>query len=228
VREPDAAHDSRHLAFLQTHEPRSTIAIAHVRRATQGPRMLRNTQPFSRELGGRMHLFAHNGMLQGIEGDPRFQPRSFRRIGDTDSEYAFCDLLGRLREPWERGAPSLDDRLAVIETFAAELRSLGPANFIYTDGELIFAHGHQRRTDAGAIEPPGLHVLCRRCASRRGRADQEVALVASVPHGEAAPLADGGSSLAGGGSSGGSGRPVSARVHEVRDVQPDASRRANP
>jgi glutamine amidotransferase len=133
-------------------------------------------------------------MLHGIEADPRFQPRSFQRIGETDSEYAFCDLLGRLRGLWERGSPSLDERLVVVQAFASELRSLGPANFIYTDGELIFAHGHQRRTDAGAIEPPGLHVLCRRCTSEaRLAAEQEVALVASVPlSGEAwAPLAEG-------------------------------------
>jgi predicted glutamine amidotransferase len=44
--------------------------------------MLRNTQPFARELGGRTHFFAHNGMLPGIEDDGRFETRRFRRIGD--------------------------------------------------------------------------------------------------------------------------------------------------
>ena len=196
VREPDAAHDSRHLAFLQAEDPESTIVVAHVRRATQGPRMLRNTQPFSRELGGRIHLFAHNGMLPGIETHHRHRPRWYRPIGDTDSEYAFCGLLDRVRPLWERGVPSLDDRLDVVAAFAAELRPLGPANFIYTDGELIFAHGHRRRGDSGELEPPGLYVLCRRCAAeheKRHATDQEVALVASVPlSGEAwAPLAEG-------------------------------------
>ena len=76
--------------------------------------------------------------------------------------------------------------------FARQLRTLGPANFIYTDGDAVFAHGHRRKSDTDEIRPPGLHVLCRSCAAdaeglplagiaipREGR--QEVALVASVP-----------------------------------------------
>jgi glutamine amidotransferase len=49
--------------------------------------MLRNTQPFARELGGPVHLFAHNGMLPGVEGDKRFPIRRFLRIGDTDRAF---------------------------------------------------------------------------------------------------------------------------------------------
>ena len=90
VREPTAASESRHLAFLKEHEVRSSTVVAHIRKATQGPRLLRNTQPFARELGGRVHLFAHNGMLLGIEADARFATQRFRRVGDTDSEQAFA------------------------------------------------------------------------------------------------------------------------------------------
>lgn len=184
LREPGAASESPWLAFLQAHDPRSTIVLAHIRRATQGPRLLRNSQPFARELGGRMHLFAHNGMLPGIEDDPRFHAERFRPIGDTDSEHACCALLDRLAPLWQHGVPSLDARLAVIAEVAAALRTLGPANFIYTDGDLIFAHGHRRRHDSGEIRAPGLHVLCRRCAADADGAhagEQEVALLASVP-----------------------------------------------
>jgi len=181
-REPEAASESRWLAFLQERDPQSTIALAHVRRATQGARLLRNSQPFGRELGGRMHLFIHNGMLPGIEADPRFALGRYRTIGDTDSEHAFCALMDRLAPRWDAGVPDLDDRLAEIVAFAARLRDLGPANFIYTDGDVIFAHGHRRRSDAGPITPPGLHVLCRRCvAGPGGDAVQDVALLASVP-----------------------------------------------
>ena len=165
VREPAPAHASECLAFLQAHDPTSTIALAHVRYATHGARLLRNTQPFSRELGGRVHLFAHNGMLPDLVGTNRTRAARFRPIGDTDSEEAFCLLLERLSPLWDRGAPGLDERLDVIAGFAAELRSLGPANFIYTDGELVFAHGHRRRGGSGDTSAPGLHVLCRRCAT---------------------------------------------------------------
>jgi predicted glutamine amidotransferase len=178
AREPSAAHASDLLTFLQRRDPRSSLVIAHVRRATQGERLLRNTQPFERELGGRVHLFAHNGMLPGIEHDRRFRTRWSRSVGDTDSEHAFCALIDRMRPVWDHGVPSLADRLDEVTAFAAELRTLGPANFLYSDGDAIFAHGHRRRSDAGSIEPPGLHVLCRRCVESN---DQEVALVASVP-----------------------------------------------
>jgi glutamine amidotransferase len=178
AREPDAAHGSKLLAYLQHRDPRSDLVIGHVRRATQGDRFLRNTQPFQRELGGRIHLFAHNGMLPGIERDPRFRARWTRPIGETDSEHAFSALIDRMRPLWERRTPTPAEQLDEVAAFAAELRTLGPANFLYSNGEVIFAHGHRRRSDAGAIEPPGLHLLCRRCVET---AAQEVALVASVP-----------------------------------------------
>lgn len=192
LREPEAASSSRFLACAKQHALRSTTVVAHVRRATQGARMLRNTQPFSRELGGRLHVFAHNGMLPGIEEDPRLSSRRFRRIGDTDSEHAFCVLLDRLAPLWEHGVPSLEDRIAEIRAFAAAMRSLGPANFIYTDGDAVFVHGHRRRHDTGEIRPPGLHFVCRTCTgasdgvalagvSVSHDTEQQVAIVASVP-----------------------------------------------
>jgi glutamine amidotransferase len=204
LREPEAASRSQWLTFLQDHDLRSEIVLAHIRRATQGARLLRNSQPFGRELGGRIHLFAHNGMLPGIEADRRFSCRRFRRVGDTDSEHAFCALLERLAPRWDDGLPPLDERLAVVAELACDLRELGPANFIYTDGDAVFAHAHRRRHDAGEIRPPGLHLLCRHCAasddgvpisgvSMARAAEQEVALVASVPlSGEPwEPLAEG-------------------------------------
>lgn len=185
LREPLSAHTSDWLAFVQRQNPKSHIIVAHIRRATVGARILRNTQPFARELGGRMHLFAHNGMVHAIGGDPRFVTRRFRPIGDTDSEVAFCALLERLAPLWDAGVPALEERLAVVSTFAADLRGLGPANFIYTDGDAVFAHGHRRMNARGVIEPPGLYVLCRRCSAAMDgvehHGEQQVALVASVP-----------------------------------------------
>jgi len=204
LREPEAASESQLLACAKHHALRSTMVVAHIRRATQGPRLLRNTQPFARELGGRIHLFAHNGMLPGIELDPRFPARRFQRIGDTDSEHAFCALLDRLAPLWEASLPGLEARRAAIHAFATELRSVGPANFVYADGDAIFAHGHRRKNDAGELRPPGLHVLCRTCSADADGVPlagvtiahdeaQQVALVASVPlSGERwEPLAEG-------------------------------------
>lgn len=195
VREPEVASESACLAFLREHERPSTVVLAHIRRATQGARLLRNTQPFIRELGGRAHLFAHNGMLAGIEGDARFATRRFLPIGETDSEHAFCALLERIAAIGDgtRALPSLERRLQVVTAFAGLARTLGPANFLYSDGDVVFAHGDRRTNAAGLVTPPGLHMLCRSCTgpgdvgpelvgmSIAPEHEQEVALVASVP-----------------------------------------------
>lgn len=204
VREPLSAYTSDWLAFVQQQNPKSHMVVAHVRRATVGSRLLRNTQPFARELAGRMHLFAHNGMVHDIARVSGFETRRYRPIGDTDSEHAFCALLERLAPAWDVGMPKLEHRRAIVAEFAAELRELGPANFIYSDGDALFAHGHRRMTASGTIEPPGLHLLCRRCAARvdgvaidglslEPQAEQQVALVASVPLSKEGwePLAEG-------------------------------------
>lgn len=103
------------------------MVIAHIRRATAGERSYRNTQPFARELAGRMHLFAHNGWLPDIDRLPEFRSSRFHAVGETDSERAFCILLDRLAEIWTQpdDMPSLDSRVAMVSSFAQKLRRLG-------------------------------------------------------------------------------------------------------
>ena len=67
VREPLGAASSPWLEPLRTRPPVARVVIAHIRHATQGEISLRNTQPFQRELGGRLHIFAHNGNLPGAQ-----------------------------------------------------------------------------------------------------------------------------------------------------------------
>lgn len=194
LREPLAAAESELVRFMESHGPPSDFVISHIRLATQGERALCNTQPFQRELGGRMHVFAHNGRLDGIEGRCRFETHRYNPVGETDSEYAFCCLLERMLRLWGIGntaIPSVDERLAVIAEFAAWLRPMGPANFIYADGDTLFAHAHRRTQDDGAVSPPGLHLLTRTCdedcpdLKRAGvtlqTKPQQLTLVASVP-----------------------------------------------
>ena len=90
----------------------------------------------------------------------------YRPIGQTDSERAFCALLARMRTLWEEAElSSLEARMSLLASFAVDLRTLGPANFLYADGDALFAHGHRRRQRAGGrAEPPGLWVLQRHCA----------------------------------------------------------------
>lgn len=165
LKEASAARDSACLNFIEAHPVRSDLVMSHIRHATQGEATVRNCQPFVRELGGVMHVFAHNGDLDRAGLGRLATLQGARPIGETDSELAFCVLLERLRPLWRAatGKPALESRRRVVAAFAQELRALGPANFIYADGDALFAHGHKRMHDAAGIRPPGLHVLCRSC-----------------------------------------------------------------
>jgi len=178
VKEPYPAADSACVRFIQEHPFSAAIVLSHIRRATQGLVALKNCQPFARELGGRMHVFAHNGNLDVQELRASMPLDGFHPVGDTDSEYAFCALLERMRALRRHGGVApLHERLAAVARFAAHLRTLGPANFLYADGDALFIHAHRRSPGAGAApRPPGLHLLQRRCAP-----EQSVVLAASVP-----------------------------------------------
>ncbi|MEJ2238904.1 MAG: class II glutamine amidotransferase [Gemmatimonadales bacterium] len=193
IREPRPASRSAHMNFVRG-QFGSTLVISHIRKATMGSLSLKNTQPFARELAGRVHVFAHNGMLPGIFETLGLSTRHYQPMGETDSEYAFCVLLERLAAIWidNRSSPPLDERLAVVAEFASQIRELGPANFIYCDSEVIIAHGHKRKHSEGT-RPPGLHFLCRSCEDEPTPVDvaglnistrydsQDLVLLASVP-----------------------------------------------
>ena len=193
-KESTAAADSDWVRFIANHDLRSLLVIAHTRRATRGARSYPNAQPFIRELAGRTHLFAHNGDLPGIFESRAFQPERFNPIGETDSERAFCVLLDRMASIWKdrKATPTLRDRFLIVSSFAAALRALGPANFLYSDGDLLFAHGHRRKhADTGKVEAPGLVLLQKHCQNGQQSivanglsiqgSDQLVTLFASVP-----------------------------------------------
>ena len=194
LRESSPAAESGLVRFIEKNGPPSDLVLSHIRLATQGEPALRNTQPFQRELGGRAHVFAHNGNMPGIREKCCLESHRFTPVGDTDSEFAFCCLLERLGELWDQSAgstPAVDSRLEIVVDFAAWLRPLGAFNFVYSDGDALFAHSHRRTQDDGEIRPPGLHLLARSCneqavdLSQSGimlaPLAQELALVASVP-----------------------------------------------
>jgi len=165
VKEPAPASNSPWVSFIESHPISTNCAIAHVRYASVGAVSYANTHPFTRELGGQRHVFAHNGGLQDIGQRQPLGENRFRPMGDTDSEHAFCLLLERLAPLWHEadGEPPLEARLSVVADFAGDLRGLGPANFLYSDGETLFVHAHRRRweQEGGVSEPrpPGLSLL---------------------------------------------------------------------
>jgi len=192
IRDVAPASESPWTPFVADRQLRSHMVVSHIRKATTGAVCLKNTQPFTRELGGVRHVFAHNGFLNGVEalfdpGNARCRP-----VGDTDSEIAFCILMNRMAEIWGGDAPpSADDRATVFHAFAGRMRDLGPANFLYADGEFLYAHANRRHQADGEIKPPGLHTLARTCPVEGGSLaddgfsigslNQRVVLFASIP-----------------------------------------------
>ena len=194
LRESSPAAESGLVRFMEKNGPPSNLVLSHIRLATQGEPALRNTQPFQRELGGRAHVFAHNGDLADVKAKCALESGRFKPVGDTDSEFAFCCLLERLEKLWDRAPgklPAVESRLEVVARFAALLRPFGPFNFIYSDGDALYVHAHRRKQEDGDIQPPGLHLLARSCNEQAvdlsasgimmALTAQELALVASVP-----------------------------------------------
>jgi glutamine amidotransferase len=205
-REPAPAGNSEWLRFIEHSRLPTRLVLSHIRHATEGAIALRNTQPFTREVGGQIHAFAHNGSLPSIERETLGRAHRFRPIGETDSEVAFCLLLEQMAPLWDAGPlPSLAARLKVVRRFAARLREYGPANFLYADGDTLFAHGHRRLHENDRFGPPGLYRLTRSCAVDHDAlpaagvsigawsVPQTLTLVASVPLTQEAwmPLAEG-------------------------------------
>jgi len=200
LREPQSANNSELVHFIENHIPATQLLISHIRKATQGHRALKNTQPFSRELAGRMHVFAHNGDFSAIHKNVEFPLTHFQPVGDTDSEYAFCYLLDTLRPLWlnrkhPNKPPSIQRRYDLISAYAEQLRQLGPANFVYSDSDVCFAYADKRIQKDCEIKPPGLYLLNRICKMshndsnkythglniQQSHKKQEILIVASVP-----------------------------------------------
>ncbi|HJV62693.1 MAG TPA: class II glutamine amidotransferase [Albitalea sp.] len=125
------------VAQMVRHYPiRSCNIIAHIRKATQGRIALENTHPFQRELWGRYWAFAHNGDLK------QFRPRlhaSFRPVGSTDSELAFCWLMQELAKA-HAGLPPIAELTATLRELVPAIAAHGTFNFMLSNGEALWAH----------------------------------------------------------------------------------------
>lgn len=207
IRESTPAADSVLMSTLRRYKVASEIVIAHIRRASFGPVELKNTHPFRRELGGRIHTFAHNGDLPGIEEKFSPEQNAFALpVGNTDSEQAFCMLMQRLSGVWtnREAIPGLLIRKQIITEFADQIGELGPANFLYSDGDALFVHGHVRTQPDGSVEAPGLHYISVTCDYGFGQSElasvklesdqvQKVTLVSTTPlnEGDWTPMHEG-------------------------------------
>ena len=141
VKEPVRWNVSPTAGFLASNATLSSrIHLAHVRHKTVGdvPNHA-DTHPFTRELGGRDYVFAHNGTLEGPAWDlplGRFQP-----VGATDSERFFCHLMHELCSRGT-GAPPLAtaSKWAWLHGKLAASNQMGKLNVLFTDGDRLFVY----------------------------------------------------------------------------------------
>ncbi len=121
-------------------------SIAHIRKATMGEVALENCHPFHRRWGDQDWVFAHNGDIH--ESLPCGS--TYRPLGSTDSEAAFCWILETL------SAAGLDpgDEQGLFEQLVRcsdTLAAKGIFNCLISNGAWLFAYASTK-----------LHTLTRR------------------------------------------------------------------
>jgi glutamine amidotransferase len=131
-----SARESPVAELVKRYPIKSGNVIAHIRKATQGQVALQNTHPFMRELWGRYWVFAHNGDLKG------FAPRlhgSFRPVGGTDSELAFCWLMQELAKA-HASVPSITELTHTLRELLPVPAAHGTFNVLLSNGQALWAH----------------------------------------------------------------------------------------
>ena len=134
--DPRPSAESEVARFIHSYPLKSCIVVSHIRQATHGRVCLENTHPFTRELWGRHWCFAHNGKLPGVKLLPL---RRFRPVGTTDSEHAFCWMLDRLADRFDR-PPATRALRVEIARLARDLATLGTFNLLLSDARDLYCH----------------------------------------------------------------------------------------
>lgn len=140
---------------------RSSIFVCHC--GTHRGRSFTDTHPFVRSHAGRDWIFAHNGDL-GRNLDvtlPLDEGLGFEPVGHTDTEHAFCWLMGQVRA---EGARSLSDlSWRTVRGWLQQLNELGTLNVIWSDGLHVIAYhdkdGFNALHHLRRLPPPSSTIL---------------------------------------------------------------------
>lgn len=137
-RDPHPSIESPVARLMLEYPIKSRIVISHIRQANVGEVNLNNTHPFSRELWGRYWCYAHNGQLAGFR--QQLPLSYYLPVGATDSEWAFCWLLGEIRRVFPEPPQDFTQLLDLIHLSCEKLRSLGVFNLLLSDSERLYAY----------------------------------------------------------------------------------------
>lgn len=135
--DPNPSVDSRIANLVKEHPIKSHVVVSHIRQANVGKVTLENTHPFQRELWGYTWTFAHNGQLDKALFNKQLS--YYQPVGTTDSEFAFCWMLGEIRKQFPERPENLAELSALIQTLAGELRELGVFNMLLSESTALFA-----------------------------------------------------------------------------------------
>ncbi|MGA2227644.1 MAG: class II glutamine amidotransferase [Syntrophobacteraceae bacterium] len=144
IKERIPAASSKLSEFLSAYEHLcSKIFVGHIRKASRGIICFSNTHPFSREIGGKDYVFAHNGTIRSIR---KFSLGRYKPVGDTDSEHIFCYILNHIEDRGIRGWTE-EDLLAFWKFLIAINRwptkdqtKPNKLNILLSDGETLICY----------------------------------------------------------------------------------------
>lgn len=131
-----AAATCKEATLLSRSHIKSYTLIGHIRKATYGCISQKNTHPFVRTLWGKKWVFSHNGDLHN------FKPKAseqFKPYGETDSEFAFCYILGKLSSTFD-AEPDIDTLVNFLDDISQEIAMHGTFNYLLSNGSLLVAH----------------------------------------------------------------------------------------
>ncbi len=143
------ANDTQNLlnVFQEKTSFRSTIFMCKVK-GSSNKYTQQDIQPFRRSFCGHDWLFLHNGRLdRGTLNEIHNDPSGLLEpVGKTDSELAFCFLLGKLLACSAKGLTDIEG--SEILAWMEKLDGLGTADIIVSDGKsLAIYHGKNSDRD---------------------------------------------------------------------------------
>ncbi len=181
--DPNPSFDSPIAQLICNYPIKSHTVISHIRQANVGGVNLENTHPFSRELWGFTWTFAHNGQLDKTLFD--WPLEFYKPVGTTDSEYAFCWLMGQIRKEFPERPADMAKLMHFIETCAAKLRALGVFNMLLSESEYLFCycttklHWLTRKAPFGEAQLKDTELVVDFCSETH--ADDVVSVIATEP-----------------------------------------------
>lgn len=123
--------------FVKHYPIKSHMVVSHIRQANSGKVALENTHPFQRELWGKSWVYAHNGQLKGVKKQAL---DFYHPTGSTDSEFALCYILNKLRQKFSSYPRSPSQLFKALHQECEFLRQFGVFNILLSDSKYLYCY----------------------------------------------------------------------------------------